>query len=144
MQQFVVPQFIDIEPKIIGPITARQFVLIMIGMGLMFLAYKTADIALFVMEAILILLIVGTFAFVKINGRPFHFFMLNVIQTFKKPKIRVWAKQVLPEKVIKGKKIKGEKAEAVRPPVPPKKLPRARLSDLSLLVNTGGVYREEE
>ena len=144
MQQFVVPQFIDIEPKIIGPITARQFILIMVGMGLMFLAYKTADLTLFVMEAILIILVVGTFAFVKINGRPFHFFMLNVIQTFKKPKIRVWAKQVLPEKVIKGKKIKGEKAEAVRPPVPPKKLPRARLSDLALLVNTGGVYREED
>ncbi|KKS92044.1 MAG: hypothetical protein UV69_C0039G0006, partial [Parcubacteria group bacterium GW2011_GWE2_43_12] len=31
MQQFVVPQFIDVEDKIIGPITVRQFIIIMVG-----------------------------------------------------------------------------------------------------------------
>ena len=140
MQQFIVPQFIDIEPKIIGSITPRQFILIMVGMGLLFVAYKTADMALFVVEAVLILMVIGILAFAKVNGRPFHYFMLNVVQTLKKPKIRVWAKQVLPEKVIKGKKVKKEKIELV----PRKQLSRSRLSDISLLVNTGGMYREEE
>ena len=36
MQQFTVPQFIDVEPKIIGPITTRQF-LIFLAAGLMLL-----------------------------------------------------------------------------------------------------------
>jgi hypothetical protein len=30
MQQFVVPQFIDVEDKIIGPISVRQFLTLMV------------------------------------------------------------------------------------------------------------------
>ena len=48
MQQFTVPQFIDVEDKILGPISVRQF-LIMLGGGLFaFVAYKVADFALFI------------------------------------------------------------------------------------------------
>ena len=32
MDQFVVPQFIDAEDKIFGPLTARQFIIVMFMM----------------------------------------------------------------------------------------------------------------
>jgi len=81
MQQFVVPQFIDVENKIIGPITTRQFVIFLVGALFIGAAYKLFDFALFITVGILILGICGIFAFGRINGRPFHYFLLNLIQT---------------------------------------------------------------
>ena len=143
--QFVVPQFIDVEPKIIGPITPRQFIISIIGLGAMFLSYKLTDFTLFVIEAILIFIITGTIAFLKVNGQPFHYFFLNIVQMFKRPNLRVWKKQILEEKIIVGKKVKGadkyDEKEEIIISKNKKELIHSRLSDLSLLVNTGGAYR---
>ncbi|MCK4968771.1 MAG: PrgI family protein [Candidatus Aenigmarchaeota archaeon] len=143
--QFVVPQFIDVEPKIIGPITPRQFIISIIGLGAMFLSYKLTDFTLFVIEAILIFIITGTIAFLKVNGQPFHYFFLNIVQMFKRPNLRVWKKQILEEKIIVGKRVKGadkyDEKEEIIISKNKKELIHSRLSDLSLLVNTGGAYR---
>jgi len=138
--QFVVPQFIDIEPKIIGPLGVRQFITLIVTGGLIFVAYKTCDFALFIIIAIILLASGGTLAFMKVNGRPIYYLFLDILQTTKKPKLRVWRKEFILEKEIKIK----EKIELPPPPaVPRKTLSTARLSDLSLLVDTGGMYREE-
>ena len=42
MEKFLVPQYIDVEPKIMGPITGRQFIEMLIGGFLSFIIYKTA------------------------------------------------------------------------------------------------------
>jgi hypothetical protein len=68
--------------------------------------------------------------------------MLNIIQTFRKPRLRVWDK-IMTLAEIKARQVK---EEAAPPPEPPKKksLERSRLSELSLIANTGGVYTPEE
>ena len=43
MQQFTVPQFIDFEDKIIGPITTRQFLILMGGFVAIALCYAIFD-----------------------------------------------------------------------------------------------------
>jgi len=48
MDQFVVPQFIDVEDKIFGPVTTRQFVILLIAGLIIFIAFKLADITLFI------------------------------------------------------------------------------------------------
>jgi len=95
MQQFVVPQFIDVEDKVIGPITVRQFIIMLVGGGLIFIAYKLADFALFLLEFVLIAAVTFIIAFIKINGRPIHYFLLNIIQTSRRPRVRVWQKILL-------------------------------------------------
>lgn len=138
MQQFVVPQFIDVEDKIFGPITTRQF-LILLGAGLLiFLAYKLADFTLFVTMLVLVGGLALIFAFVKINGQNFHYFLLNIIQTLRRPSLRVWRKAY-------GKKELDWLRRPDAPAAPPE-IQRARVSgehirDLSLVVNTGGYYR---
>lgn len=137
--QFVVPQFIDIEPKVFGPITPRQFIILIVTGGLIFVAYKLSDFSLFILEAVVLFAIGGTLAFLKVNGRPIHYFLLNLIQTLKKPNLRIWRKEFILEKELKIK----EKKE-VGPIIAPRKpLPISRLSEISLLVDTGGTYREE-
>lgn len=138
--KFVVPQFIDIEPKIIGPITPRQFIILVVTGGLIFVAYKIFDFALFVLVAVLLFGIGGTLAFLKVNGAPVYYFLLNLIQVKKRANIRIWKKEKL---VIKEAKLKERK----KPPLvekPRPSLSTSRLSQLSLLVDTGGMYRPEE
>ena len=141
MQQFVVPQFIDVEDKIFGPITVRQF-LILLGDGLMiFIVYKFADFALFVFLTAVLGGIGLVFAFVKINGQTFHYFLLNIFQTSRRPSLRVWRKAYRKDELNYLRK-QGTDIEV--PEVAAKK-PAARrhIRDLALVVNTGGFYRPE-
>lgn len=140
--QFIVPQFIDIETKIIGPITPRQFIILIVTGGLIFISYKLFDFALFILAAVVLFGIGGALAFFRVNGRPVHYFLLNVFQTMKKPGTRVWRKEFIPvvEKRFKDK-TKEKKEEKII--IPRKPLSTARLSQAALLVDTGGRYEEE-
>ncbi|MDX9892788.1 MAG: PrgI family protein [Patescibacteria group bacterium] len=142
MQQFVVPQFIDVEDKIIGPITVRQFIVMLVGGGFIFVAYKLADFTLFIVEMIAISSITFGVAFIKINGRPIHYFLLNVLQTSKRPKIRIW------QKMFKKSELSGDKNQTpislVPKPVMPNKVRASRLAEMALIVDTGGVYQGEK
>lgn len=143
MRQFVVPQFIDVEDKIIGPITTRQFIIMLISFGLIFLSYKLFDFTLFVIIGVVLFGFSGTLAFLKINGQPFHYFLLNLLQTYRRPWLKIWDKTLDNSELREI--IKEEKVE-----VPVKivsKKPRvssSRLAELSLIVNTGGAYEGQE
>ena len=139
MQQFTVPQFIDVEDKIIGPITARQFVIMLGGFLLMALCYKIFAFNFFLFIGLIIFFVSGIFAFMKVNGMPFHFFVLNFIQTLKSPGLRVWNNKLVPEVKIE----ETEKAvEEVMAP-PKQKVSTSRLTELSLIVDTQGAYKGE-
>jgi hypothetical protein len=142
MQQFVVPQFIDVEDKIMGPVTTRQFLIVLVAGLLTFLEYKLADFALFIVEALVTLSIAIALAFVKVNGMPVHFFLLNLLQNFRRPSIRVWQKYA-PE---------AELREALKQPVTVAKAAvvhkqaplRSKLQELALQVDTGGVFQPDK
>jgi len=140
--QYTVPQFIDVEDKIFGPITTRQFLILLVTGGLLFLTYRLADLGLFIILGLMWVVIGGTLAFMRVNGQPFHYFLLNVMQTSRRPPLRVWNKE-LPDKVLLA-------LLSVPPPPPPKPkiikeaIVRNKLAELTLIVNTGGVYRGED
>ena len=140
MQQFVVPQFIDVESKIIGPITTRQFLILLAATLILALCYRLFDFTTFLIIAIIVLGLAATFAFVKINGRPFHFFVLNVIQTNRRPGVRVWNhKAILNEQAEKVPVVKVDYN-----PQPKREYKRSRLAELSLIVDTAGKYKGEQ
>ncbi|WKZ25082.1 MAG: PrgI family protein [Patescibacteria group bacterium] len=139
MQQFTVPQFIEVEDKIIGALTVRQFVISLVGVLLIALCYRLFDFELFLIVGILIFLITVLFAFIKVNAMPFHFFLLNLIETLKKPRLRIWQKDdtMLAELMISHPKPK-------TPPSPPDRQALiSRLNELSLIVDTKGMYQGE-
>ncbi len=139
MEQFLVPQFIEIETKIIGPITTRQFLIMMIAGMLDFILYKLLYINTFIIVGLFITTIFGIIAFARINGMPFHFFFLNLVQTFQKPKLRVWdkTKEIILEK-------KEEKKEIKKEFIPKQGIEGSSLAKLALTVNTGGAYKEDK
>lgn len=142
MQQFVVPQFIDVEDKVIGPITVRQFIILLIGGGFIFIAYKLADFTLFLLQFVIFSSVSFGLAFIKINGRPVHYFLLNVIQTSRKPKLRVW------QKIFSTSELKNysKKKDVKLPPQirTKNKVRASRLAEMSLIVDTGGIYQGEK
>lgn len=141
MNQFTVPQFIDVEDKIFGPVTTRQFIILLSAGLVLFIAFKLADTALF----IFLLAVIGGFAlilaFVKINGQAFHYFILNLIQTMRRPSRRIWNKDWTGrelQEIIKSHT--QEEPEVKEVLVKPS---YTRIRDLSLMVNTGGYYKPE-
>ncbi len=92
--RFEVPQFIDIEDKIFGPLTFKQFIYVAGGGGLCYAVYKFFPIFV---AAPLILAIAGlsyALAFYKLNGQAF----ITVGQAFlvylTKNKLYVWKKEI--------------------------------------------------
>lgn len=139
MLQFTVPQFIEVEDKIIGPITVRQFIILLVTALLIALSYKLFDFTLFIVLGLFLFTIGTTFAFVKINGAPFHFFVLNLIETFKKPRLRIWYKD---DTLVAG--IEFDNLPASGPFVASKRqYSQSRLNELSLIVDTQGSYQGE-
>lgn len=141
--QFVVPQFLDVEAKIIGPITARQFLIMLVTGLLAFGVYSIfLNLAIVIPVDVIILGAGGTLAFAKVNGQPFHYMLVSLIQTFRRPGRRVWDKTLTDADL----RVLLKKEE---PPKPPEKLhkqplERSRLAELSMVVNTGGVYEGDD
>lgn len=142
-QQFIVPQFIDVEDKILGPISVRQFIIILAGAGLVVGAYQILvrlanQTSVFLFTGFGILVGTVAFAFVRVNGRPFHLFLLNVLQSIKNPRMRLWNNQI-------GERLAYRREPPPPPPIPTKQsLTATKLAQLALLVDTGGAYHQDE
>ena len=141
MQQFIVPQFIEVEDKIFGPITTRQFLILLVAGLIIFVAYKYADFALFITTLALVGGLALIFSFVKINGQTFHYFVLNLVQSLRRPGLRIWRKDYSKEELDFLRKRKVEEVEVKEAR---KAAKSAHIRDLSLIVNTGGFYRGEQ
>jgi hypothetical protein len=141
-EQFVVPQFLDVETKIIGPVTMRQFLIMIAVIIAEFFIYRLfLNIVVVILLGVPVLAIGIIFAFAKVNGQAFHFVILSMIQTFRKPMVRVWDKSLTETQVRERFKKEEEKPVEI---TPRKTLPESRrLSELALIVNTGGVYNPQ-
>ncbi|PIY96825.1 MAG: hypothetical protein COY66_02765 [Candidatus Kerfeldbacteria bacterium CG_4_10_14_0_8_um_filter_42_10] len=139
--RFVVPQFIDVEDKIIGPLSVRQFVIFLVGFGIIFILFKTLGFIAFLFMGLIVFGLTGIIAFAKVNGQPFHFFLVNIIYAFKRPKLKIWIKEAIYFKTGLHRKEKLKTAKVV---LPKKMVTSSKLAQLSLVVDTGGAYHEQE
>ncbi len=140
MLQFTVPQFIDVEDKIIGTITVRQFIILLVAAILIAVSYRVLDTAGFVVVTFFVGGFAAMFAFVKVNSAPFHYFLLNLIQTFKKPRLRVWRKD---DTLIGAIEFDSTPSTAATRTSSRPVYSASRLSELSLIVDTQGSYQGE-
>jgi hypothetical protein len=90
--QFQVPQFIDIEDKVIGPFTIKQF-MYLAGAGLIvFILYKILNIMVVIVLAIPIVVIAAALGFYKPNNQPFIVLVKSFFGFLRKPDFYVWKK----------------------------------------------------
>lgn len=88
--QFQVPQFIEVEDKIFGPLTFRQFIYLAGGAGACYLLWRLLPLLI---AGPLVIAIGGSalaLAFFQYNGRPFIIAVENAFFYFFGPKFYLW------------------------------------------------------
>ena len=96
--RFQVPQFIEVEDKIFGPLTLKQFIYLAGGAGLSFVVYVFLNnLFLSAIPIIAIMAISATIAFYKINNRPFINVMESAFKYFWGNKLFIWKKAEKPQ-----------------------------------------------
>lgn len=92
--QFQVPQFIDIEDKVIGPFTIKQFLYLLCAGIIVFILSKLLSIFATIVLAIPIVGIAVCLAFIKVHGQPFMIVLKNFFSFLQKPDFYIWKKPV--------------------------------------------------
>ena len=97
MAQFEVPQFIDTESRIIGPLTIKQFGFVAVPALVCFFLYFTLALWAWVPVMIVLMGAGASFAFIKVNERPLYMLTLYAAKFFWEPKIFLWKRPVVQE-----------------------------------------------
>ncbi len=87
-----VPQYLDIEDKIIGPLTIKQFLYLLVGGGIIFLLYTIFKFSVFIIISLPIAFFFLLLAFYKIGNQKFPKFVSKVLGFISKPNIYTWKK----------------------------------------------------
>jgi len=113
--RFTLPQFIEHEAKIVGPLTFRQFIFIGIAGGICFILYFTAPFSIFLIACLILGGGAMALAFLKIGGRSLPIILGNFLKFSVSPKIFIWRKIETPIKVFKKERVKKEEVEEELP-----------------------------
>ena len=96
--QFKVPQFIDIEDKVFGPLTFKQFVYLAGGAGLVYLSFKLLPVYLGLIAAPVFGGLAVALAFVKYNEKPFINTLESFIRFYTRSRLYLWHKDISSKK----------------------------------------------
>ena len=88
--RFQVPQFIEHEPKVIGPFTFRQFLYLAIPGAVAFFLYFTAPFMLFVIGSVILFTIGFALGFLKMGGQSLSSLMAGFLGYSMNPKTYIW------------------------------------------------------
>jgi len=99
--QFKVPQFLEIEDKIFGPFTFKQFVYLAGGAGLCYVIYKLLGLLLGAIPILAIAAIALALTFYRPNNKPlvdmieagFKYTMQNKLYIWKRRKNKIGEKK---------------------------------------------------
>ncbi len=84
--RFQVPQFIETETSIVGPLTLRQFSWLLIGTMLLFLAFVVFPFYVFIIVALIISPLFVALAFMKVSGLPLYVYLSRYVSYLMNPK----------------------------------------------------------
>jgi len=131
--EFPVPKFIEMETKIVGPLTWRQFAFVGTAGVIIFFLYfilKQRFLIFIIISLILGVSAIG-FAFLKVGGRPLPSVLINFVFFNVSSKIYTWKrKSIEPRLVYKKERVKAKK-EKKEPAALLKITKQSRLKELS-------------
>ncbi len=134
----IVPQYIDVEDKIVGPLTWKHLGWMFGGGGLALVAFMMLDTMTFFIVAVPIILLTIALAFYKPNGVPFVEFIGYGFTFFFRPKTYTWQREITNEKVQKNKEpVKVETSSKE------KELTVDDIAALAQTLDSGGVQRNK-
>lgn len=90
--QFQIPQFIEVEDKIFGPLTFKQFIYLVGGGGISFVLYSILPFFLAILLIIPVVVLSLALAFYKINNKPFIGVLEAAFRYALGNKLYIWKK----------------------------------------------------
>ena len=91
--RFEVPQFIEVEDKIFGPLTWRQFLYLGGGVGMAVVIFLTTNFLIFLFIGLPIGLLALALAFLPVNSRPFSYFLEAMFNYITRQRLYFWRKK---------------------------------------------------
>lgn len=135
--QFKVPQNIDMEDKIVGPLTMTQFLYVLVGGMVDYVLLQTMSTkapVLFFALALPIAVFALAMAFLKINDIPFPKFVQAAILFIFVPKQRTWHKEVDLSSPVR---IEAPKKKVV-PKIIKKQIDKSEIEKMASVLDTAG------
>ena len=123
--QFQVPQFIEIEDKIFGPLTFKQFIYVVGGAGAVFIIYHFLPFLIAVPLIIGVASLSLSLAFYKVNNRPFAFTLESALKYLLSNKLYIWRRSEQ-KKIAPIKPVEKEPAQINLP-----RMSSSRLKDIA-------------
>ncbi len=121
--RFQVPQFIEVEDKIFGPLTIKQFVFVAGGAGLCFILYHYLNFYIAILAIIPVVALSMALAFYKVNNRSFILILESGFQYLMASKLYIWKKK---DHIVEKNAVKESAPELFVP-----KLSDSKLKDLT-------------
>lgn len=140
MRRFQVPQFIEVEDKLFGPLTLKQFIYVLGGTAIVFIAWISLPLFLVIFLGVPVMAFSLGLAFYKVNGEPLLTMLAHAVQYLSRSRLYLWRKE--------EKKQKKEKQKIIRSsPERQFAIPRAKrggeLSDLSWSLDVKQTLKEK-
>jgi len=88
--RYQVPQFVDIEDKIIGPLTLKQFLIYITAVMLLIPVYLASDLSLFITMAIPAIGLAALFAHFKLHGKSLFQILGHAVGFFFTGQLFIW------------------------------------------------------
>jgi hypothetical protein len=145
MGQYKVPQDVEAEDKLIGPLSLRQFIYVIIGVvwaGLMFFILRPnnspSPAVNYTIMAVLIIPITGFFlllGFGKRQEQSFEKYFVALVRFYFVPRVRVWDKDLSTVELVRE--------EAAAPEIiTEKNVSKSSLEQLALVMDTHGFMKD--
>lgn len=132
--QFKVPQFIEREAKIVGPLTFKQFAFIGGAGVLVFVLYSLIayiSLPVFIIAALIVVVVGFSFAFLKIEGHSMISLFLGLSSFLTSPRIFLWGRKKKSSPSLKIDSVPEKVDEPSSPSSDIKVFQQSKLKDLS-------------
>ena len=141
--QFKVPQFLEIEDKIFGPFTFRQFIYLAGGAGLCFIIYKLLGAYLGLIPILAVGGLSLALMFYRPNNKPFIYMIEAGFNYIRQDKLYVWRRREEKEKKVneQAEISAGDKREALEHQA---RLGGNRLRDLAWSLDVLDINKHEK
>lgn len=130
--RFAVPQFIEREAKVVGPLTFKQSVILAAAGAVCFLLYFKSPVFIWLPSVFLIMGVALSLSFLKIGGRSLLAVVKNFFTFSLSPKAYIWKRRMVPKKKVK--KIEKKEEEKKEPQL--KVIKRSKLEEAAKKVET--------
>ena len=129
--RFQVPQFIEVEDKMFGPLTLKQFIYLAGAGGVLFVLLKMLPFFIAIFMAIPVVALALALAFYKINKRPFVLVLESAFKYVLSNRLYIWKSKDIKQIIAEKDKADGIISSKVKDKVSIPELSGNRLKDIA-------------